>query len=62
MLPEQQVEAMIANRDEAPAKDWAVIQHPLKTLVAELGKRPAVDSATVEADGTRVHVERSGAA
>ena len=58
MLPEGQVEAMIANRDEAPAKDWAVIQHPLKTLVAELGGRPAVRAATVEADGARVHVAR----
>jgi len=58
MLPEGQVEAMIANRGQAPAKDWAVIQHPLKTLVAELGKRPAVRAATVEADGARVHVQR----
>jgi oxaloacetate decarboxylase alpha subunit len=61
MLPEGQVEAMISERDSEPAKDWAVIQHPLKTLVAELGKRPGVRSATVEADGARVHVERSGA-
>ena len=58
MLPEGQVEAMIANRDNGPAKDWAVIQHPLKTLVAELGKRPGVRAATVEADGARVHVRR----
>jgi oxaloacetate decarboxylase (Na+ extruding) subunit alpha len=58
MLPEGQVEAMIANRDTAPAKDWAAIQHPLKTLVAELGRRPAVRSATVETNGTRVRVER----
>jgi oxaloacetate decarboxylase (Na+ extruding) subunit alpha len=58
MLPEGQIEAMIANRGKAPAKDWAVIQHPLKTLVAELGKRPAVRAATVEADGARVRVER----
>jgi len=63
MLPEQQVEAMIASRDaaRAAAKDWAVIQHPLKTLVAELGKRPGVTSATVEAGDARVHVARNGA-
>jgi oxaloacetate decarboxylase alpha subunit len=60
MLPEQQVEAMLANR-EPPPRDWAVIQHPLKTLVAELGKRSSVRSATVEADGTRVHLARGGA-
>jgi oxaloacetate decarboxylase (Na+ extruding) subunit alpha len=61
MLPEQQVEAMLEQGRGPVPKDWAVVQHPMKTLVAELARRPAVRSATVEAEGARLHVARNGA-